>query len=175
MTSARGRAKRIVGPASGLRAVEKPRWAALEVRRLRRPGACASQRPKCSSRSIAVSNNSLIAARCSMPWLLHCNWGSLMCAGTASFLVAVLGSQLRAARRRSHVHCESRRMSGSREEWRISKSNGRVAPGPSGLHERGGIRGAVENGRRQVLNDVVLSSGRVGSGPGGWGGARSGQ
>jgi len=45
---------------------------------------------------------------------------------------------------------------------------------PSGLHEGGGFRGLVGNGRRQVANGVVLSSGRVGSGrvgsgPGGMG------
>jgi len=100
-----------------------------------------------------------------MPWLLRCRWGSLLCARTISFQVAVVESQLRAARRRSHVRCESRRMSGSREERRTSKSNGRAAPGPSGLHEGGGIRGVIVNGRRHVVNDVVLSSGCVGSGP----------
>ena len=60
-------------------------------------------------------------------------------------------------------------MSGSREEGLKSKSNGRVAPGPSGLHEGGGIRGVVGNGRRQVINGVLLSSGRVGQRPGGVG------
>ena len=40
---------------------------------------------------------------------------------------------------------------------------------PSGLHKGGGIRGAVGNGRRKVVNEVVLRGGRVGSGPGGMG------
>ena len=50
-----------------------------------------------------------------------------------------------------------------------------VSPGRISLHEGGGIRGLVGNGRRKVVSNVVLSSGREGSGPGGWGGARSGQ
>jgi len=79
---------------------EKAKFAALEVRRLRRPGACASRQPKCSSDSIAVRNNSLRVARCTMPWLLRCRWGLLLCACTISFQVAVVESQLRAARRR---------------------------------------------------------------------------
>ena len=113
------------------RAVEEPRWAAQDMRQPRISFACASRRPRCSSRSIAVRNNALTMARSFMPWLVRCRWGSLLCAGTVSFQVAVVESQRRAAGRRSHVRCESRRMSGSREEGRIAKLSFARPEGPA--------------------------------------------
>jgi len=107
-----------------------------------------------------------------MPWLLRCRWGSLVYADTFSFPVAVVKSQRRAAGRRSHVCCESRRMSGSREEGRIAKSNGRVTPGPSDLHEVGGVLRRLErptpSGERRGTQQRVRGQrpGGDGEGPG---------
>ena len=175
------------------RAVEGPRWAAREVRQPRRPFACASRRPRCSSlnrgeKECSYNGALIYVLACTRTntipygteasatgWLVRCRWGSLLCAGAVSFQVAVVGSQRRAAGRRFHVRCESRRMSGSREEGRIAKSNRRHTPGPSGLHEGGGISRRWERPTPSGERRGSSAAGAWAAARGGWGGAKSGQ
>jgi len=51
---------------------------------------------------------------------------------------------------------------------------GELRQGRAAYMKEAGFCG-VGNGRRHVVSNVVLSSRRLGSGPGGWEGARSGQ
>ena len=62
------------------RAVKGLSWAAQEVRQPRRPSACASRRPICSSRSIAVRNNALImASALPLGFVVVCGYRFLSC------------------------------------------------------------------------------------------------